>query len=715
MILIQLIPSVNVTSICRWLCAFLVVLMSTDVSATEPWHKAQSGELYLRAGGQSWQQGVHLHSHADIRISGMVVEVEYRQTFKNASDQWQEAVYVFPLGEQAAVHALRMTVGEREIVGEIKEKAQAQQIYQQAKREGKKAALLDQQRPNLFTQRIANIAPGETISVTLGYTEAARFDAGQFFWRLPTTLTPRYVPKAARLGDDAGATTAAGLVPVHSGNPTVDFDPASDSSFSTPLIPPATKPAQSNEITIDVGLAAGLPLANVAALYHDLDVTRTGNNNYKLALREGPAAMDRDFLLQWRPVSSRVPTAAMFRQKVDGEDYMMLMVLPPDADTTGTLPRDVVFILDTSGSMAGSSMEQAKAALARAVGQLSEADRFNVIEFNSDHSVLFKRLRGADEATRAEAVRWVQQLEAGGGTEMLPALEAAFAATQNESTTLKQIVFITDGAVANETALFHRIQQQLGDSRLFTVGIGSAPNSYFMRKAAQFGRGTFTYIDAGSEVADVMDQLFYKLSSAAASDVQLTWPVAAEQFPARVPDLYRGEPLVVYAKAPAVTGELVISGDLTAGSANSPVQTWQQNLPLSALAPAKDNAGIARLWARQKVEALEDQRVAGADAVATGEKILALALTHGLVTAYTSFVAVEHVVSRPPSAAAGSSSVGNLLPKGQLLQPSMRAIAFPTTATSRSLSVYLGVVASLTALLLLLYHARVLERRHERA
>ena len=700
---------------CRTLfkrCCFVVglTLLSLSAGADEVWQEAEAGQMYIRrSADQPWQQSVHLQSHVQVAITGMVVQTTYQQSFKNSSNQWQEAIYVFPLGEQAAVHYLSMKVGEREIVGQIKEKNQAEKIYQQAKRDGKKAALLDQQRPNLFTQKVANIAPGETIRVTLKYVENARYDAGHFSWRLPTTLTPRYMPGDILLSQEQQNPLANVLnekketVEINSFGWALPTTHVNDAHLISPFMRPASTPAEENNpLTLSVALSAGIPLAEISALYHELQIEKKGAV-HNISLQDGAVEMDRDFVLHWQPLSSNAPAAAVFKEQHEGEDYVMLMLMPPTTQSSEKLARDVVFILDTSGSMEGESIRQAKPALARAIRQLNPADRFNVIEFNNGFRRLFEQLRNAEVSVCEQALQWVDNLAAGGGTEMLPALQQAFKDLSEEGLNLKQIVFITDGAVGNEQQLFQSIQQQLGESRLFTVGIGSAPNSYFMHKAAQFGRGTFTYIGSGAEVTAGMDTLFNKLSSAAASKIQAAWPFPVEQYPEKVPDLYLSEPLLLFAKISAVNGELMLTGQTASASLSSPLQSWQQSVDLNGLSEMPKSAGIARLWARQKIENLEDQKIAGRDALEVREEVLSLALSNQIVTAYTSFVAVEQEISRPQSETLAFSSVPNLVAKGQVLLPgtgihrqsgTAQSIAYPATSTSLSLSILIALLAS---------------------
>jgi Ca-activated chloride channel family protein len=379
---------------------------------------------------------------------------------------------------------------------------------------------------------------------------------------------------------------------------------------------------------------------------------------------------------------------------IDGEPHYLVMVMPPnEVDAVPvTMPREMIFIIDTSGSMHGVSIAQAKRAVLQAIDGLQSNDRFNVIEFNSYTKALFRQSVAANASNIGNARDFVRGLEANGGTEMRPALELALN-SRVEETHLRQIVFITDGSVGNEEELYSLIEQRLGTARLFTVGIGSAPNSWFMRKSAELGRGTFVIISALHEVREKMDRLFRKLEYPQVTNINVTWPggTLMEAYPAVVPDLYLGEPVTIKAKSSAEfqAGERVtISGDSASGA-------WTRDLPLVS---KDDDPGIGALWARAKIAALHDEERRGADAETTRKSIVDTALAHHLVSKYTSLVAVDKTPVRPAGDPLSKEQVPNLLPYGQ----SMNAIfGFPATATNATLLQLRGLAIIVVTLLLL--------------
>lgn len=684
-----------------WLLGSLVVLLTiaaaeiarADVNPEE----ASAGSLLFKT-ASGYRAALHHHSEAQVTIKGMLARVVLRQTFENVTDDWVEGVYVFPLPEDAAINRMVLEIGERRIVADIKEKQEAQRIYDQAKREGKRAALTRQERPNLFTQAIANIGPQEKVVIELQYHELVTYRNQTFSWRLPTTLTPRYIPGVMKQDADTQVS-----LETNSGwgwaQPT---DQVPDAHRITPFVHPAPQP-DTNNIAINISLDAGVPLAQIRGAYHELSIYKLGNG-HQITPTQKHIPMDRDFEMQWHTVAGKAPDAAFFTERVDGEDYALLMVLPPQQEPSGTtLPREVIFIIDTSGSMGGVSIEQAKASLQLALSRLTDQDRFNVIEFNSFHQALFHQPVQAEAKALQQARSFVERLNADGGTEMAPALEEALHYPAAEGY-LKQVIFITDGSVGNEAALFELIHQQLGDARLFTVGIGSAPNSYFMTKAAEFGRGTFTFIGAQTEVAEKMQALFTKLESPVMSDIEIDWPVPVEAWPARIPDLYQGEPLLVSAKVSGTWPKQAVIDVRGRQAGNS----WSRKLAVTNTPPSDSasHSGIGVRWAEEKIAALLDEKVRGRPEAEVREAVLEVALQHQLMSPYTSFVAVEETPSRPQDQAVAQAPVPNLLPQGQQAAPLM----YPRTSTSLLLNWLLGSCALLV--LMVLRRWRAVEVKH---
>jgi len=663
-----------------WVLTLVLVLLSGPeaVKAEGPTpNEMQSGSLLLRM-ANGYSTATLLDTDVNMNISGLVARVSVRQEFRNTSEDWVEGVYVFPLPDKAAVDRMRLHIGERFIEGEIQEKEHAKKTYEKARQAGQKASLVEQQRANLFTTRVANIAPGELVVIEVEYLEDIRYEEGQFSIRFPMTLTPRYIsgkPLPDRIG--------SGWAP--------DTDRVPDASAITP--PQVTK-SKAHQISLTAHVNAGMPLEIIASRYHPVRVAED-NGQYEVSLRAGTVAMDHDFELVWRPVPSSTPRAMSFVETVDGKPHYLLMMMPSDQAevAAATMPRETIFIIDTSGSMHGVSIQQAKRAVQLALKGLNSTDLFNVIEFNSVTRALYPGSRSVSDQSMNEASKFVQGLEANGGTEMRPALSMALDSAPSEEH-LRQIVFITDGSVGYEDELFSMIEDRLGSARLFTVGIGSAPNSWFMQKAAESGRGSFTFISALHEVREKMDGLFRKLEHPQMTDIDIEWPsgVVVDSFPSTVPDLYLGEPVTVKVEA---SGELK-PGDFVRVSGNSVGGGWTADLPVSM---ASESSGVAALWARARIGELMNVERRSSDPMEIRSAIVETALAHHLVSKYTSLVAVDKTPVRPSNDPLKSEQVPNLVPYGQ----STNAIfGFPATATNAPTLRFIGLMSVLAALLILM-------------
>lgn len=615
-----------------------------------------------------------LDTDVTLRVTGLVVRANVKQKFHNPSNQWVEGVYVFPLPENAAVDHMKLRIGERVIEGQIKEKEAAKKIYEAAKQEGKKTSLLEQERPNIFTTSVANLGPGEEVTVEISYQQTLHYDQGSFRLRFPMVVAPRYIPGTEPVTGFAGTGWGINTAQVP------------DAARVTPPVPKpdAKKPEQSllNPVKLSIELDAGFHLSRIASSYHKVDISEDLEHRYRISLSDKQVPANKDFELVWTPDTGSAPRAALFTEQREGETYALMMVMPPSGGDAvkNRLPRETVFIIDTSGSMHGASIEQAKNALLMAIDRLTPADRFNVIQFNSVTGMLFKDAVPADAAHVSQAKGWVSKLYPTGGTEMFPALSAALNSRAPEGF-VRQVIFLTDGAVGNEDQLFKLIHDKLGDSRLFTVGIGSAPNSHFMSKAAEFGHGTFTYIGNVNEVAEKMTTLFSKLESPVLTDIQVKFPdgTLGEMWPKQLPDLYLGEPVMFSASLKQLGGKVTVEGKRGG-------QPWKVELPLTG---GGNESGIHVLWARSKIQSLLDSVQSGADATEVRNQVIDVALDHHLVSKYTSLVAVDVTPTRPKDASlAEDCALPVNLPEGWNHEAVFGQL--PQTATPAEMQMLLG-------------------------
>ena len=577
-----------------------------------------------------------LKTDVQIAVTGIIARATVRQDFLNPSKKkgdWLEGVYVFPLPETAAVDHLRMKIGERIIEGQIKERSEAKTIYEQAKQEGKRTSLVEQERPNIFTTSVANIGPGEHITVEIEYQETIRYDGGQFHFRFPMAVGQRYIPGSPVIIE--------GQAPKGTGT-MLDTDRVPDASRITPPIHPPSR-GSINPLSLSLTLSPGFPVSKVESLYHPIIVVPDADGGFQVSLKEEAVPADRDFQLLWHPAPRTEPLATIFTEQKNGETYAMLMLVPPAQhdDKVASPPRDLTFVIDTSGSMAGPSIVQAKSSLTVALTRLTTRDRFNVIQFNNTVRSLFPSLEPVTAASISKAIRYTEHLSADGGTEILSALRQALKSPQDKGR-IQQVVLLTDGQVGNEEELFELLHLRLGTRRLFTIGIGSTPNSHLMRTAAELGRGTFTYIGNVTEVKDRLDVLFKKLERPVLNDIAFdsSWS-GFEQYPPQIADLYEGEPIVIALRARSVPQQAMLKGS----AANLP---W--SLPVSFKA-ASSRGGLSVYWAREKISALMNETYKGAVEEAIRKAVLDVALAHHLVSKYTSLVAVDVTPARPTDTA----------------------------------------------------------------
>jgi len=681
----------------------LVMLLSAPAGATamddmtaDDMHRIENpaavrqGTLLFK-GEQDFSVAPILKTDVQINVTGMIARAIVKQHFRNPDTTWKEGVYVFPLPEDAAVDHLRMHIGQRVIEGQIQERQQARKAYEQARSEGKKASLIEQERPNIFTTSVANVGPHEEIVIEIEYQHVVQYDTGSFRLRFPMVVAPRYIPGRPVAPKEITVNTFEGT------GWAIDTDQVRDASRITP---PVLHPDQGkiNPVNIEVHLDTGFSLQHITSSYHNIDIKQESETGYRLTLENNTHA-DRDFELVWKPEPDKQPRAAFFSEHKNGKQYGLIMMLPPEQTRGEVLNREVIFVIDTSGSMSGTSIMQAKAGLELALAELKPGDRFNIIQFNSYTELLFQVPQPVTHQSLRQAKNYVRNLQAQGGTEMATALQAALKQT-SEHTGVRQVIFLTDGSIGNEDALFRIIRQQLGNSRLFTVGIGSAPNSHFMSRAAEFGQGTYTYIGKVEEVQEKMQILFDKLQHPVLTDIRTTWgdDLAVEAWPQKIPDLYLGEPLLISLEAEALPENLHISGMVS----NS---DWHSAMKLQG---GKEQTGISVLWARKKIAALMDQLNSRTEQDEVRRMIIDTAMAHHLVSKFTSLVAIDVTPARVREEILKSQSMPVNLPAGWEYEKVFGQL--PQTATDAELYLIRGMLLLITGLLLAVFSRRYTRR-----
>ncbi len=630
---------ISIIDVLATLLAFVASIVTALAEPVVRPDDMNSGSLLLKAKG-GYLEAPRVATDYSVTVSGATARTTLTQAFTNPADGFVEGIYVFPLPEGAAVDTLKIVAGNRVIVGEVKERQEAKIIYGEAKNAGQTASLVEQERPNMFTNSVANIGPHERVVVQIEYQETVDVSSGTFSLRLPLVVAPRYNP--------------APIVQ------SVEFNTKGFGTTTTaPPQPPVLDPAKNdpiNPVTITVKLNAGFNLGEVTSPHHQIKIENENMMARSITLAEGEVPANRDFELTWEPLGT-APQVGLFRETINGKDYLLGLITPPTSPTQQTIrPREMIFVIDNSGSMEGPSMPQAKESLLYGLSQLKPEDRFNVIRFDDTLTVLHPQAVSADKENIDHAKRFVESLTANGGTEMVPALKAALTDDNASRTThLRQVVFLTDGAIGNEQDFFNVVAQGKGRSRIFMVGIGSAPNSHLMTRAAELGRGTFTHIGDGAQVTTRMQELFSKISQPVVTELNATIDGKAKLTPDALPDLYAGEPVLLMAEADKLEGSLTVTGKI--GDA-----PWKISLPVSNAAEGK---GLSKLWARGMISDYEVKSTLGQmEFDAASKAMLQVALAHQIVSSQTSLIAVDKTPKRAPGQVLTSAEVPLNLPAG---------------------------------------------------
>ena len=581
------------------------------------------------------------HTDVNAEISGFLARVDVTQTYVNPSDQRIEAVYVFPLPDDAAVNSMTMHIGDRVVKGVIKKREDARQIYDQAKQTGHVAALLDQERPNIFTQSVANILPGETVTIEITYVNPLKYEAGSYEFLFPTVVGPRYMP-----GTPTGA---------QGGGWSPDTTKVPDASrISPPVVPDGMRAG--HDIAINVTVDAGVPIQDIRSELHQVDVERTGASSAVVKLQDKDTIPNKDFILRYDVAGAKVEDALLTHAEPPQSaslgggiatnatnGYFTFILQPPDKvyDEDAT-PREMVFVLDTSGSMYGFPIEKAKEAMALALAHLRANDTFNLITFSGDEHILFPEPVPATAENLLTAQKFLASREGSGGTEMMKAIRAALAPS-DKSDHLRIAVFMTDGYVGNDEQIVAEVQKH-ANARVFAFGIGNAVNRFLLDNMAKEGRGEVEYLTLNGDAEAAINRLDERVHTPLLTDVSIDWgglPVT-EVSPQRPADLFSAKPLVITGRyTQAAHGTITLRGR-RAG------QPFERRIAVDLPAAQSSNRVLATLWARRKIDSLMAQDWNGAQQGALKPELQAqvtqLGLDYALMTQFTSFVAVEEKV-----------------------------------------------------------------------
>jgi Ca-activated chloride channel family protein len=557
--------------------------------------------------------------HTDVHavVTGYISAVDVTQQFENPYDEKIEAVYLFPLPEKAAVNEFVMTIGERKIRGILREKEEARRIYEDARAQGYRASLLVQHRPNIFEQKVANIEPGKRIDVNIRYFHTLAYEDGWYSFVFPTVVGPRYNPQ--------GTSDPVVAVPR-----TVFGAPATGTAVR--YLRPNERSAHDLRLSVDVD--AGVAIEELEAS-HDIATRRDGESRAHVALAGGSTIPNRDFILKFRVAGETIKSNLLtYTDARTQEGYFTLLVYPPAATTA--LRRqsvEMVFVVDTSGSMMGEPLGQARAAINAALDRLERGDTFQIMNFSTSVQQFASRPLAATYDNIERARDYVRRLGADGGTEMLSGIRAALGFPHDPERT-RLITFLTDGYIGNEAEILGEVQRTIGAARIFSFGVGNSVNRFLLDGLATEGRGAAAYLGLDDSAGAVMGYYFDRISRPALTDVGIDWGAleVRDVYPARLPDLFPGRPIIVTGKFAGRPGDVRVRGRLGNERASFDVGAARDS----------QQPALRSLWARLRIEDLaRRQNWAGDPGGDLAQAIRVTALEHGLMSAYTSFVAVD--------------------------------------------------------------------------
>lgn len=596
--------------------------MIQAVNSMEPPADLTTNGLWVTSEDGQTQVFPLKNTSVNATVSGNVSQVEVTQTFENPFEDPLEAVYVFPLPDEAAVYDMEIKLGDRIIKGSIKKREEAQQIYEQARAEGRTAGLLEQERANIFTQSLANIRPGEKIEVTIRYTDSLTFEGGNYEFVFPMVVGPRYIPGNSIQG-------------------TEDTDQVPDASRITP---PVLKPGRrsGHDIQVSVNIDAGVPISNISSTSHKI-LVRTQRNITEIQLSPEDQIPNKDLVLRYQ-VSGRETQATLLTQKDRNGGHFAAYLIPAlDYQPREIIPKDVVFLMDTSGSQSGAPIAQSQALMREFIQGLNPNDTFTIIDFSNTARQLSASPLTNTPQNRQKALSYINQLNAEGGTELMNGINAVMNFPPPPEGRLRSIVLLTDGYIGNDQEIIAAVQKNLQrGNRLYSFGVGSSTNRFLLDRLAEVGRGTVQVVRQDENIDPVVKKFFSQINNPVLSNIEVTWSGAGEApeiYPLAPPDLFASQPLVLFGrKADGQPGTLSIRGVSAGGKRYE--QVFSVNF-------RGDSAAIAQLWGRAKIKDLMT-RMYGGETKSGVDAVTQTALDYRLLSEYTAFVAVSEEVRVNP-------------------------------------------------------------------
>ena len=573
------------------------------------------------------------HTSVVIDVSGNLQRATVRQVYGNPYDEVIEAIYTFPLPQSGAVDRMNMWIGDRLIKGEIHERELARQIYDEAIEAGQTASLLEQERPNIFTQSVGNILPGDSIVIEISYVAPVEYDSGEYEIVFPMVVGPRFVPPGEFIRNIFGRGEVATSVE--------DAD-----RITPPVVPEGTRAGY--DIELEMNLNPGVPIHEYESVNHEVDIGFKLNGTITVELENDDEIPNRDFVFRYKTAGESIQSGVIAHNGDLGGHFMM--ILQPDADVPveDIAPKEMFFVVDCSGSMSGQPMEVAKETVHQFVSGMNPDDTFQIMRFSETASSMSRAPLSNTEENVEEGIRYINAMSGTGGTMMIEGVRAAIGYPEDPER-MRFVIFLTDGFIGNEAEILGELQSTLGENtRLFSIGVGSSPNRYLIEGLAEEGRGHAYYVGLNEDPDESVAEIYGKINDPYLVGIDIDWGDldVHDVYPSRIPDLYAGEPLVIVGQYDGSGTETVEVSGRVAG------EEWAQELNVTLPASQEDNDVIATLWARKKIHELSREMYDSYGYMTQEEDVINeitdTALDYQIMSDYTSFVAVSEEVRTDP-------------------------------------------------------------------
>ena len=596
------------------LCMSLAaIFIAASAAITKAQSRTSSSLQVLDSDGKPTAECPLKHTAVKAEVSGFMSRVTVTQNFENPFNDKIEAVYTFPLPEMAAVDDLTMQIGERTIKGKIMRRDEAAQAYAAAKQLGKVASLLNEQRANVFTQQVANILPGQQIRITISYVETLKYEDGSYSWTFPMVVAPRY-------------------------SPAKDHHSEKDQPYLLQL--PAGMRA-GHDVSLEINLDAGVPIVSVNSASHEIHVQQVDEKRAVVRLKDHATIPNKDFLLTYGVAGDSIKDAVLAHHSDRGGFFTLILQPPQRVQSEDVMPKEMVFVLDTSGSMQGAPLDTAKKTMLLALDTLYPHDTFNLITFSGDTQILFPEPVSATSENLRKAKEFLATRESAGGTEMMKAIKAALDPSDSQYH-IRIACFMTDGQVGNDGEIVAEVQKHR-NARVFAMGFGPAPNRALLDKMTQYGRGEVDYVAQQGNSSTVANRFNGRIRNPLLTDISIEWSNLSitEVYPKHIPDLFGAKPVIVTGRyTGGGKGTIRLKGKMAG-------QDFVREIPVELPDVERDHDALGTLWARQKIDdlmATVPEVILDPTAEQTREEITQLGLTFKLMTRYTSFVAVDEVM-----------------------------------------------------------------------